>query len=180
MRSYLALLRGINVGPHKQVDMGELRRIVAQLGFADTRSLLRTGNLVFQCQARSCAQMERLLEAEVQRHLDLETKFFVRTAEEWQAVIARNPLRDEAARDPSHLLVMFLKDAVEAKDVKALQTAITGREIVRGDGKHLYIVYADGIGRSRLTNAAIEKKLGTSGTGRNWNTVLKLGAMAKG
>ena len=95
-------------------------------------------------------------------------------------MIARNPLRDEAARDPSHLLVMFLKDAVEAKDVKALQTAITGREIVRGDGKHLYIVYADGIGRSRLTNAAIEKKLGTSGTGRNWNTVLKLGAMAKG
>jgi uncharacterized protein (DUF1697 family) len=180
MKSYVALLRGINLGPHKQVDMGELRDLMTKLGFVDARSLLRTGNLLFQCPSRTCAQLERLLEVEAQKHLELETKFFVRTAEEWQAVIARNPFRDEAARDPSHLLVMFLKDAIEAKDVKALQAAITGREIVRGDGKHLYIVYADGIGRSRLTNAAIEKKLGTPGTGRNWNTVLKLGAMAKG
>jgi uncharacterized protein (DUF1697 family) len=179
MKSYVALLRGVNVGPHKQVDMGELRDLVTRLGFADARSLLRTGNLLFQCPSRTCAQLERLLEVEAQKHLDLATRFFVRTAEEWQAVIDRNPFRAEAKRDPSHLLVMFLKDEVDAKDVKALQTAITGPEIVRGNGKQLYVVYPDGIGRSRLTHAAIEKKLGTAGTGRNWNTVLKLGAPAK-
>ena len=117
MRSYLALLRGINVGPHKQVDMGELRRIVAQLGFADARSLLRTGNLVFQCLARSCAQLERLLEAEVQRHLDLETKFFVRTAEEWQAVIASKPRPAALVRRPSVLVFLLMYNVQRSPEV---------------------------------------------------------------
>jgi uncharacterized protein (DUF1697 family) len=178
MKSYVALLRGINVGPHKQVDMGELRNLITKLGFVDARSMLRTGNLLFQCPSRTCAQLERLLEVEAQKHLELETKFFVRTAEEWRSVIDRNPFRAEAKRDPSHLLVMFLKDEVAAKDMKALQDSIAGREVVRADGRHAYVIYPDGIGRSRLTHAVIEKKLGTAGTGRNWNTVLKLGTLA--
>jgi uncharacterized protein (DUF1697 family) len=179
MNSYLALLRGINVGPHKQVDMADLRDLLTKLGFTDVRSLLRTGNLLFECRARTCAQLEILLRAETEKRLALETEFFVRTAEEWQAVIARNPFRAEAVHDPSHLLVMFLRHAPAAKDVKALQAAISGREIVRADGRHAYVVYPDGIGRSRLTHAVIEKKLGTPGTGRNWNTVLKLAALVR-
>jgi len=60
----------------------------------------------------------------------------------------------------------------------SLGQAIVGREVIRAGGRHLYIVYPDGIGRSRLTNALIEQKLGTQGTARNWNTVLKLAALA--
>ena len=62
--------------------------------------------------------------------------------------------------------------------MKALQQAIKGREVVRAKGRFAYIVYPDGIGRSKLTSALIEKMLGTRGTGRNWNTVLKLAALA--
>jgi uncharacterized protein (DUF1697 family) len=76
--------------------------------------------------------------------------------------------------------VMFLKDTPSATGVRALQQAITGPEVVRAAAKHLYIVYPDGIGRSRLTNDLIDRKLGTRGTGRNWNTVLKLAALAAG
>jgi uncharacterized protein (DUF1697 family) len=90
-----------------------------------------------------------------------------------------NPFRKEAENDPSHLVVMFLKSAANAKDVKAIQAAIAGSEIIRADGRHLYIVYPDGIGRSRLTNALLEKKLGIRGTARNWNTVLKIAALAE-
>jgi len=61
-----------------------------------------------------------------------------------------------------------------ARNVAALRAAITGREVVRAAGRHLYIVYPDGMGRSRLTHALIEKLLGTRATGRNWNTVRKL------
>jgi uncharacterized protein (DUF1697 family) len=64
-------------------------------------------------------------------------------------------------------------------DMVALKAAIKGREIVRAKGRELYIVYPDGIGRSKLTIALIEKKLNTRGTGRNWNTVLKLLEMAE-
>ena len=174
MTTHIALLRGINVGGHKQVAMAYLRQLLGNLGFADVQSLLQSGNLVFRSKKRPSARLELLLETESRRRLGLETEFFVRTAEEWQDVIARNPFRAEAHRDPGHLLVMFLKDAPEARNIKALQTAITGRETVRGDGRQLYITYPDGVGRSKLTNAVIEKRLGTRGTARNWNTVLKL------
>src|SRR5207249_1907885 len=100
-------------------------------------------------------------------------------AEEWDEVVAGNPFRDEAKRDPSRLLVMFMKGAPDARSVKALQAAIDGPELVRASGRHAYIVYPTGIGRSRLTGALVEKTLGGRGTLRNWNTVLKLREAAR-
>ena len=99
--------------------------------------------------------------------------------EEWaKEVIKNNPFREEAKRDPSHLVAFLLKDAPDAQNVAALQAAIKGPEIARAKGRQAYIVYPDGIGRSRLTSTLIERKIGTRATGRNWNTVLRLGALA--
>jgi uncharacterized protein (DUF1697 family) len=179
MTVHIALLRGVNVGGHAAVAMPDLRDLLTALGFADARSLLQSGNLVFRGDKRTTAALERVLEAEAAKCLDLQTDVMVRTAAEWDRVIAHNPFPAEAERDPGHLVVMLLKQEPGRKDVEALRSAITGPEIVRADGRQLYIVYPAGIGRSRLTNALIEKKLGTRGTGRNWNTVLKLGALAK-
>ncbi|MDP9235958.1 MAG: DUF1697 domain-containing protein [Chloroflexota bacterium] len=178
MVTYIALLRGINVGGHKKVAMSDLRGLLAELGFDDVRSLLQSGNLVFRGKARTASVLERLLEDEVEKHLDLGTTFLVRTAKEWEAIIARNPFREEAESDPGHLVVICLKDAPHLNAIKALQAAIKGPEIIRADGRHLYVVYPAGIGRSLLTNKLIEDKLGTRGTGRNWNTVLKLAVLA--
>lgn len=177
MTTYIALLRGINVGGHKMVAMAELRDLVARLGFNDVRTVLQSGNLVFTCGERSCERLERTLEAEVAKRLAVQTTFFLRRAAEWTAVISGNPFPREAERDPSRLLVTFLRDEPQAKDVKALQAAITGPEIFRVKGRHAYFVFPIGVGTTRLTPALIEKKLGTAGTGRNWNTVLKLGAL---
>jgi uncharacterized protein (DUF1697 family) len=94
-------------------------------------------------------------------------------------VIAHNPFPDEAERDPARLHVMPLKEAPGEDQVDALQAVITGREVLRAHGREAYIVYPDGAGNSRLTNALIERKLGTRGTARNWNTVLKIQALAK-
>jgi uncharacterized protein (DUF1697 family) len=178
MTTYIALLRGINVGGNKKVAMADLRELLNALGFADPRSLLQSGNLVFRSDALEGSDLERLLDAETEKRLGLKTEFFVRTAKEWKGVVESNPFPEEAESDPGHLVVMFLKDAPNAESVEALQAAITGREIVRAVGRQAYITYPDGIGDSRLTNAVIEKKLGTRGTGRNWNTVMKLAALA--
>ena len=173
----IALIRGINVGGHMPVSMSDLRDLLAQLGMKGARSLLQSGNLIFRSDGQANAALETALETEAEKRLGIRADFLIRSAKEWKGVVARNPFRKEAERDPSHLVVMFLKSAVKPKDVKALQAAIAGPEIVRADGRHLYIVYPDGIGRSRLTNALIEKKLGLRGTARNWNTVLKLSAL---
>jgi len=178
MTTSVALLRAVNLPGHNKVTMADLRGFCAGLGFADARTLLQSGNLVFESARRTPAQLERLLEGEAARRLALRTEFFVRTAREWKDVIARNPFHEAAERDPSHLVVLFLKAAPEPRTVGALQAAIAGPELVRADGRQAYITYPAGIGRSRLTNALIESKLGTRGTARNWNTVLKLAALA--
>jgi uncharacterized protein (DUF1697 family) len=176
--THIALLRAVNLGSHNKVGMSDLREFLGQLGMSNPRSLLQSGNLVFQSKGQRGDNLERLLEKECAQRLGLRTEFFVRTAEEWEALITRNPFPKEAVKDPAHLVLMCLKTAPHAAAVKALQAAIVGPELVRADGRQAYVVYPDGIGRSRLTVALIEKKLGTKGTGRNWNTVLKLEAVS--
>ena len=180
MTTYVALLRGVNVGGKKKVAMADLRGLLTDLGFQDGQSLLQSGNLVFRTEARSGDELEGLLEAETERRLGLSTTFFLRSADEWRAIVAANPFREAAERDPARLLVVALKDAPSAGVVEALRDAITGPETVRAEGRQLYAVYPDGIGRSRLTLDLIEGKLGTRGTGRNWNTALKLATAASG
>jgi uncharacterized protein (DUF1697 family) len=162
---HIALLRAINLGSHKKVAMTDLKALLTDLGFGDVRTLLQTGNLVFDSKPTG-EKLERLLETEAKKNLGLDTDFMVRTAAQWKKIVAANPFPKEAKADPAHMVLMACKTAV-GKDLK-----ITGakREIVRAKGKEIYIVYPDGIGRSRL-------KIGTVGTGRNWNTVLKLAAM---
>ena len=175
----IALLRGVNVGGNKMVAMADLRALLTRLGFGDVQSLLQSGNLVFSVggAARSCATLESHLEKEVEKALGLTADFHVRTGEEWKSVIARNPFCAEAASDPGHLLVSFFKAPLIAANVKALQAAITGPERLHADGRHLYMVFPDGIGNSKAARL-IDKRLAARGTARNWNTVLKLAALA--
>ena len=178
MTAYIALLRGINVGGRKKVAMGDLRALLRGLDLADPRTLLQSGNLVFRDDGRDDAHLEELLQREAGRRLGLDTDFFVRNAREWGAIIAGNPFRAQASRDPGHLLVLLLKAAPDAAKAAALRAAVSGPELVEIQGRCAYAVYPHGIGRSRLTNALVERKLGTRATGRNWNTVLRLAALA--
>jgi uncharacterized protein (DUF1697 family) len=178
MTVHIALLRAVNLAGHGKVAMSDLRDLFAALGFAGVRTLLQSGNVVFRGGTREGGALERFLETETEKRLGLKTDFLVRTAKEWETIVAKNPFPDEAKKDPSHLVVMFLKDAPDKKSVAALQAAITGPEVVRAEGRQAYITYPAGIGRSRLTNGLIEKKLSTRSTGRNWNTVLKLRELA--
>jgi uncharacterized protein (DUF1697 family) len=179
MSIHVALLRAINVGGRNLIAMSELRSLLESLGFAGTRSLLQSGNLIFESGRRKGAMLERLLETETAKRFEIAVDYFVRSADELELIVARNPFPVEAEQDPGHLVVHFLKEAPKASDVKELQSAIRGPEVVCSEGKQLYVVFPEGIGDSKLTNALIERKLGSPRTGRNWNTVLKLNALAQ-
>ncbi len=178
MASYVALFRAVNVGGRNPILMPELREFAAQLGLDAPRTLPQSGNLVFRCPARSTAGLERLLESEAAERLGLQTDVMIRSAADWRGIIDRNPFPREAKNDPGRLLVMVFKRAPKPADVKALRAAISGRERMEAVGADAYLVYPDGIGRSRLTTPLVERTLGTRATGRNWNTVLKLAALA--
>lgn len=179
MPFHAALLRGINVGGRNLVAMAKLREMFEALGFSAVRTLLQSGNVIFDGGKKSTAALERLLEAETKKRLGVAPAYSVRTADEWHQSIAANPYPKEAASDPGHLVVMFMKQAPQAANVKSLSAAIKGPEYLRAAGRELYIVYPAGIGTSKLTNAVVERKLGMSGTARNWNTVLKLSAVLR-
>ena len=175
-----ALLRAVNVGGTGKVPMAELRVLAESLGLKNVRSLLHSGNLVFEAGVKSPSASTRLLEAACLKSFDLKTDIYVRTPAEIAAVLMRNPFPKEAEHDPSRLQVLFLRDAPEPKAFKTLQAAIKGPETVRGDGRHAYIFFPDGQGKSKLTLAMIERHLGTAGTMRNWNTVTKLDVLLTG
>ncbi len=179
MGFHVALLRAVNVAGHGSIGMAALRSFFDDLGFEEARTLLQSGNVVFRHNGPSDAALAGRLEREAEKRLGLRTAFFVRTAAEWQSVVAGNPFPAEAEHDPGHLVAMFLKTEPSAAAVAALQTAVKGPELVRaGSGRHVYVTYPDGIGRSKLTVGVIERALGGPATGRNWNTVLKLLALA--
>jgi uncharacterized protein (DUF1697 family) len=178
MTTYIALLRGINVGGNRTVPMQALREFLGVLGCDRPRSLIQTGNLVFGNRRTSGDGVERWLEAQAAKRLGLTTEFFVRTAAEWQDMIAQNPFTAEAVRDPARLHVVMLKAPPAKAAVSALRAAIVGREVVEPGSRHIYAMYPDGMGTSKLTMAVMESRLGTRVTARNWNTARKIAALS--
>lgn len=159
------------------IAMADLKAMFAKSGFRDARTLLQSGNVVFDGGRRSSGSLEKLLEAEIKKRFKLPIDVMVRTSKEWQEVINRNPFGKEAKGDPSHLLVNFAKGGLDAAAVRSLAAGIKGPEVIQAVGSQLYTYYPDGVGRSKLTNAVIEKTLKTRVTARNWNTIQKLAAL---
>ena len=173
MTRYVALFRAINVGGHGKVAMADLREMGVSLGLGDPRTVLQTGNLVFD--ARAADALERQIETAAAERLGLKSDVMVRDADAWRTLVAANPFEAEARDDPAHLLLVLKQEA--ARDAQAaLDAAIKGRERVRVSARSAYVVFPDGIGRSKLTTAVLERRLGTRATGRNWNSVAKIAA----
>ena len=174
MKTYIALLRGINVGGSNLVAMSDLRSLAASLGFQEAHTLLKSGNLVFRNGEPFGQDLETLLESETAKRLGVNPDYFVRTCKEWAEMIAMNPMPAPAAEDPSRFMVIFMKSVPEPQRLELLKASMEGPEILSAVGGHLYVHYPDGMGRSKVSNVFIERRLGVRGTARNWNTIMKI------
>jgi uncharacterized protein (DUF1697 family) len=130
--------------------------------------------VVFDGGGKCAEDLEPVFEVEAAKRFAISPTFVVRTAAEWRRLVADNPFVDEARDDPGHLCAFALKSPPDQAALERLIANLKGPDKVVGGSCHLYIFYAAGIGISRLTNTVIERALGTRGTARNWNTVLKL------
>jgi uncharacterized protein (DUF1697 family) len=176
MARQIALLRGINLGPHKRVSMPELRQLLTGLGYADVRTLLQSGNVVLTSSAGP-ATLERDLAKAIADGLGVESQVIVRTRDELAAVIELNPLGDVAA-DPKRYTVNFLSGEPDPDGVREIEAVDVAPERFAAHGRELYTWHPDGIQRSPLVKLLTEKRLGVAATARNWNTVTKLLALA--
>lgn len=163
MPTHIALLRAVNVGGTGKLPMAELRAMAARLGFANPRTYIQSGNLVFESRL-SAAKAKGALEAALAEHFGKPCAVLLRSAEELRAVDTENPFPDAA---PAQLLVLFLDAAPDAKTLAAIKPP--GRERLAAGRREVYIHFPDGMGTSKL-----KIPFANVGTGRNLNTVRAL------
>lgn len=180
MTAYLSLFRGLNVGGNHQVKMNALKALHESLGFADVLPYIQSGNVVFQSDDADVAAIQARIADAFATTFGFRSDVFVRTLAELQAIMASNPFQGQPEKASNRLLVMFLAARPDAAAQDALRESYAGPEEFFIIGQELYIYYPDGMGRSKFTGSFIEKKLKTTGTARNWNTVLQLEQMLRG
>lgn len=170
---YVVLLRGINVGGNKRIKMADLRSALVRAGIDDPSTLLQSGNVVFNSNAPG-GTITDIVEATIEGEFGFHCDVIVRTDQDLEAITTKHPFTGDQLTDPRMAHVVFLRGAPDRPGFDELRIANQGPEEMTLDGRELYIHYPDGSGSSRLTGKVIEKCLGTSGTARNWNTVLKI------
>ncbi|MFD2090878.1 DUF1697 domain-containing protein [Blastococcus deserti] len=172
---YVALLRGINLGRARQVDMPRLREVLTDRGHANVRTHLRSGNVVLDSPLGE-AELAADLTATIEAEFGLAVPVVVRTGAEMGAIVAGDPFAT-VATDPARYLVTFMADPPDPARVDALPPVEGGGEyLVRG--RELYLWLPDGIQGTPLASWKWDTLLGRPGTSRNWNTVTKLAELA--
>jgi uncharacterized protein (DUF1697 family) len=179
MTVVISMLRGVNVGGHNKIKMEALRALYESMKLREAQTYVQSGNVIFRTDERDIALLTKRIEDGIERKFGFRPNVILRTAAEMREVIARNPFAKRRGIEPSKLLVTFLGSdpGAEARE-KILQIKCDPEEL-RIEGRELYIYFPNGIGRSKLSWAGLEKTLKTPGTARNWNSVTKMLEMAE-
>ena len=176
MSTFVALLRGVNVGKAKRVPMAELRALLVGLGYTGVVTLLNSGNAVFQAAGGAPAQHAAAIAAALAVQLNVEVPVIVKSAAELAAIVAQNPI-PVAAADPARCLVAFVQEPTALPGLAAIAPLVLPPEQFALGAQAAYLLCAAGILESKAGEALLGKA-GRAATTRNWATVLKLHALA--
>jgi uncharacterized protein (DUF1697 family) len=172
METYIALLRGINVGKANRIAMEDLRALLSGLGYTHIHTLLNSGNVVFQAKGAKASTLGAQIMSAIATQLALDVLVIVKTSAEFDSAISENPLASRAV-DPTRLLVAFAQDNPSLRVLAKIRALLVTSESFEVGANAAYLDCADGIHTSKAALALLGK-LGKSCTTRNWATVLKL------
>jgi uncharacterized protein (DUF1697 family) len=178
MTTCVALVRGINVGRAKRIAMTDLREAIESLGNANVRTLLNSGNVVFDARRPSTEGLSRSIEESIRARFGFSAIVAVITAAELAAIIRANPF-PRAAAEPSKYLVAVSSSEVALAAARALVTQRWAPEAIAIDKRAAYLWCVNGIIESRVLKA-FERAIEGAATARNWTTMLKLQAATAG
>ena len=170
----LSFLRGINVGGHKKIKMADLRDLYASLGYRNARTVLQTGNVVFESGETDLARVKARLEAGIHAAFGFEARVIMRDPAAFKTIFKRHPFTEAQLDEPRKVAVVFLSGAPSQDAIESLRQSNPGREFIRADGSELFVFYRDGQAGSKLDNSRIERALGMYSSARNWNTCRRL------
>jgi uncharacterized protein (DUF1697 family) len=176
MPNCIALLRGINVGGARKILMSDLRGVCEGLGYLEITTYIQSGNVVLQTDDEA-ADVEAGLERAIAGRFGFAVAVVVRTAAQWSGYQAQ-PFGALAETDPARVMLALAKATPAADAVTLLRARATADERVEAVGDAIWLYYANGTGRSKLSPGVIDRYIGSPATTRNWRTVEKLAALA--
>jgi len=182
MPTYVVLLRAVNVGGTGKLPMASFRKVLADLGYKNVETYIQSGNAVFEARG-SAAGVAKSVAAALEKIMAGPVGVVVRTHDDLCRIIAGNPFAAEAAADGARVHVAFLAGPA-GKDAPAALEQIVRQNSKRRDRYHLagdtlYLHLPDGAAETKFTGKTLDRAIGVIGTGRNWNTVVKLHAMSR-
>lgn len=175
----VSLLRGVNVGGHRQIRMETLRVLYESLGLRNPQTHGQSGNILFRTSKRDLSSLSARIAEAIERTFGFRPQVMLRTTAELASVVARNPFAARQGIEPSRFLVIFLAAGPGREACERLLKLETGPDECSLDGRELYFYFPNGVARPTLSPALIEKTLKVPGTARNWNVVNKLLALAR-
>lgn len=176
MPTYIALLRGINVSGQKIIKMTDLKELFLSLGFREVQTYIQSGNVVFQTDEAKRTDIESLIMEAIAVKYGFSVEVVVRTVAEFRKIIDLNPFPDA---EGNKLYITFFHDTPAEIPFEELDKVRAESEVYLFTANVFFLYCPDGYGSTKLSNSFLEKKLKTSATTRNLNTVLKLCEMAK-
>ncbi len=171
--TYIALVRGINVGGKNKLLMADLRALVADLGWRDARTYIQSGNVVFSA-AATPAVLADALESEIARVHSMSVAVIIRDAVRWKQYLKANPFLHLGEESSGLVMLALSKRQPNDAAADALRARATLGEEIRHVGDALWIHYPEGAGRSKLSPGLLDRVVGSPVTTRNWRTVLAL------
>jgi uncharacterized protein (DUF1697 family) len=179
MKTYISMLRGINVSGQKKIKMEGLKELYESLGFENVQTYIQSGNVIFECPDRNATELKNRIEGSIIAAFGYPVAVLIRTTSEFQRLIENNPLLGEKNRDATKLHVTFLSDIPEECLIENIKESKAESEDFSIAGREIYLYCPEGYGRTRMSNNFFEKKLKVAATTRNWKTVNKLLELAK-
>jgi uncharacterized protein (DUF1697 family) len=177
VETFVALMRGINVGSTRKLPMADLRALADKIGLRHPQTYIQSGNLIIDAHG-AADEVRVLLERAIAKRFGLRVDVIVRRAAQWRHYVAANPFAAAAATLPKMLYLYLSGEACNPGAAEELAPKTQAGERVAVAGGALWIDYgANGVGKSKLTPLLIDKACGSPATGRNWNSVLKIGEM---
>ena len=171
---YILLFRG--VGGATQLPTAPLRAALTQAGFENVATYINSGNAVVGSRLRREKVIATVADI-CARKFGFSKRIFAPTLPEWEKLIANNPFPEAAVEAPKWVHAAVLDAAPAASAIAAIKAAATPREGFEVIDGVAYLHTPDGFGTSEMARQ-FDKKIGVANTARNWNTVLKLRALA--
>lgn len=176
----IAILRGINVGGKRKILMVDLKLLFEDLGFADIKTYIQSGNVVFISPNQTTnIEIADKIEKSILERFGFDVPVIVRSANEWQKSVKNNPFYLEKEVDISKLHLTILKEIPGTENrIKVESNNYEPDKFVIRD-KDVFIFCEGKYHQSKLTNNFFESKLKVTATTRNWKTVLQLLELSK-